>query len=225
MVEGGGVLDALDELLAVLDVRAEVPDLRVEDVAQAVLAHELVGEDADAAPHLVAQVVGAPHLAEALDRVHLLLHAPHLHHEVGEVHAHLRRQPARPRRLLDVRQDSLAVVLRDVLGVVPQARVVTWFSIGISSAFFLLLAVGLLAAYLLLFGLLAPQRGGGLREGGARGAEHRIFEEHFVEGQLAGKRAQEDVPQGEQVAEVNLWLEKFESGAPTQILHHVTIDV
>lgn len=61
MVEWDWVLNAFNKFLSVFDVCAVVSDLGMENVSEAVFAHEVVGENADALPDLMLQVLGAPH--------------------------------------------------------------------------------------------------------------------------------------------------------------------
>ena len=53
MVKGDWVLNAFNKLLPVFDVCAVVTDLGMENVSEAVLTHEVVGENPNALPDLV----------------------------------------------------------------------------------------------------------------------------------------------------------------------------
>ena len=61
MTEGYRVLYAFDKPLSVFDVCAVVTDFGMENVSETVFAHEVIGENADALPDLMLQVLGAPH--------------------------------------------------------------------------------------------------------------------------------------------------------------------
>ena len=127
MVTGDMIFDSLDQLLPVLDVGAVVPHLRVEDVAEAVLPHEVVGEDPDALAHLMLEVLRPPHFPQAIDRVHFFLGSSNVHHEVGKRNSHFGRELPRLGGSLDEGQNRLPIVLGNIFGVISQTGVVTNF--------------------------------------------------------------------------------------------------
>jgi hypothetical protein len=98
-------------------------DPGVEDVGEAVLAHEDIGEDSDALEDGVALVLVAPHLLQIVDGVHLLLVLLDVQQQVAD-----RQLPPLQNRLNDVdifldvllnkRQNRLTIVFGNVLRLV-----------------------------------------------------------------------------------------------------------
>lgn len=123
MIESSRIFNALDQFLSIFDVGSVVSDFRVENVFEALLSHELIWENADAFFYPMVQILGAPHLAQSLNRIDLLFGPPYLHHEVRKINTHLQCQLSWQRRFLDEGKYGLAIVLGNVLGIIPQTRV------------------------------------------------------------------------------------------------------
>lgn len=123
VIESGGIFDALNQFLPVFDVGSVVSNFGVENVFEALLSHELIWKNANAFFYLMVQILRAPHLTQPLNWINFLFGPPNLHHEVRKVYAHLGRQLSWQWWFLDESEYGLAIVLGNVLGIVPQTRV------------------------------------------------------------------------------------------------------
>ena len=126
------MLDALDDPGAVLDMRRVIFDSGVEDVREAVLAHEDVGEDPDALEDGIGFVLIAPDLFEIVDGVYLFLVLLYVGKEVAHCQLAFLEDRLDDRQmllhvLLDETKDGFPVIFRDVFCLILIVVVTVFF--------------------------------------------------------------------------------------------------
>ena len=125
MIKSHGVLNPLYEFLSVLDMNSIVLDLGVKYILQTVFAHEFIGQDSNAFPYFIFQVLATPHFPQTFHRIHFLFYPTDLHHELwkGYSHVWLVYEIFCFWWFLNESENCLPIVFRNVFGIISDTGV------------------------------------------------------------------------------------------------------